>query len=88
MAIVAKINNAGTIGRATITQPAKATIVSTNFKPKPNVAVAELTDVVTTGVQDNYVLAYNSTLNKYETKSMANVANVSVTITNINGGGF
>ena len=77
-----------TIGRATITQPAKATIVSTNFKPKPNVAVAELTDVIATGVQDNYVLAYNSTLNKYETKSMANVANVSIIVTNINGGGF
>ena len=87
MAIVAKINNAGTIGRATITQPAKATIVSTNFKPKPNVAVAELTDVVTTGVQNGYTLVYDSGTNKYVASPANNVV-ANVTITNINGGGF
>jgi hypothetical protein len=87
MAIVAKINNAGTIGRATINQPAKSTIVSTNFKPKPNVAVAELTDVVATGVQDGYTLVYNSAQNKY-IASTANNITANVTITNINGGAF
>ena len=87
MAIVAKINNAGNIGRATINQPAKSTIVSTNFKPKPNVAVGELTDVVTTGVQDGYTLVYSSAQNKYIASSSNNVV-ANVTITNINGGGF
>lgn len=88
MAIVARINNAGTLGRTTITQPAKSTIVSTNFKPKPNVAVAELVDVVTTSLADGDTLVFNAITLKYENKSLANIANVSINLTNINGGGF
>jgi len=52
MAIIAKINTAGTIGRATVKTPLKTAIASQAFAPKPNVSLSEINDVTTTGVQN------------------------------------
>lgn len=84
MAVIAKINNIGTIGRAIVKQSARSSIVSPNFAAKPNVAMAELTDVSAANVQNNFALVYNSATEKYETKAIEAVAVVS----QINGGFF
>jgi hypothetical protein len=82
MAITAKINVTTGIGRATITQPNKSTIVAQNFTPKPNVSLSQLNDVTISGVENGQVLVYNSASGKYE----ANTITASVTV--VNGGSF
>ena len=71
-----------TIGKVKIGQNIRTTVVSPNFKPKSNVALAEITDVSTTNVQDGFALVYSSANNKYEVKA------VQGTVTNVNGGAF
>ena len=56
------------IGTVTIFQPNRTTIVSPKYKPKPNVALAEINDVSTEGVQDGQSLVYVSANNRYEMK--------------------
>ena len=80
MAITAKINVTTGIGRATITQPNKSTIVAQNFTPKPNVSLTQLNDVSLVGSQNGQTLIYNSATGKYE----ANTVLISV----VNGGVF
>ena len=85
MAIVARIDTTGTIGRATIKSPTRTAIAAQSFAPKPNVALNEVSGVSTTGVQDGYTLVFNSATNNFEAQPAANVA---VDITNITGGFF
>jgi hypothetical protein len=73
------------IGRIVISQPNRTTITSPNYRPKPNVAFAEINDVDTTGLQDNYTIIYSSANNKYEVKS---AANLQASVTNVVGGFF
>ena len=80
MAITAKMNVTTGIGRATITQASRSTIVAQNFTPKPNVSIAQLNDVTTTSVLNGQALIYNSAIGKYE----ANTISVPV----VNGGDF
>ena len=80
MAITAKINVTTGIGRATITQANKSTIVAQNFTPKPNVSITQLNDVVLTNAQNGQSLIYNSAIGKYEANT--------VPITVVNGGDF
>jgi hypothetical protein len=80
MAITAKINVTTGIGRATITQASRSTIVAQNFAPKPNVSIAQLTDVAATAVENGQALIYNSATGKYQ----ANTISVPV----LNGGVF
>ena len=56
------------LGRITVFQPNRTTITSPNYKPKPNVTLAEINDVSTEGVQDGFSLVYSSANNRYETK--------------------
>ena len=56
------------LGKVTVFQPNRTTLVSPNFKPKPNVTLAEINDVSTDGVQDGFSLVYSSANNRYETK--------------------
>ena len=70
------------IGKVTIRQPNRSTIVAQNFTPKPNVSLAEINDVSTTGVQDGYALVYNSATGKYELQQ------ITATVTEITGGTF
>jgi len=84
MAVIAKINNAGTIGKATVKQSSRSTIVSQNFAAKPNVSMAEISDVSTANVQNGYAIVYNSATGKYETKAIE----AATTVTQITGGFF
>ena len=70
------------IGRVVINQPNRSRIVAQNFAPKPNVSLAEISDVTTSGVQDGDTLVYNSATGKYETKT------VTATVTEVIGGTF
>jgi hypothetical protein len=82
MAIIAKINTQGTIGRATIKSSPKTAIAADTFAPKPNIALAEINDVSTTGVQDGDALVFNSATNRYEAKT------VTASVTEVIGGFF
>ena len=56
------------LGKVTVFQPNRTTVVSPNYKPKPNVALEEINNVFTNGVQDGFSLVYSSANNRYETK--------------------
>ena len=71
---------ATTIGRVKVTQSTRSTIVAQNFVPKPDVALAQLNDVSTQGVQNGQALIFNSSTGKYEANT--------VLITVVNGGVF
>ena len=71
---------ASLIGRVKVTQSTRSTIVAQNFVPKPDVALAELNDVNTQGVQNGQALIFNSTTGKYEANT--------VLVTVVNGGVF
>ncbi len=82
MAITAKINVTTGIGRATITQPNKSTIVAQNFAPKPEINLGQLNDVDSQGVQNGQTLIFNSATGKYEANT------VTATVVSIVGGTF
>jgi len=84
MAVIAKINNAGTIGKATVKQPSRSTIASQNFAPKPNVSLSEISGVSTANVQNGYALVYNSTTGLFEAEAIE----AATTISQITGGFF
>ena len=67
---------------ARVTQQTRSTIVAQNYKPKPNVALTELTDTDLTGVENGQVLQYNAATGKFEANT------VSATVTTVNGGSF
>jgi hypothetical protein len=56
------------LGKVTVFQPNRTTLVSPNYKPKPNVSLAEISDVSTEGVQNGYSLVFDSANNRFETK--------------------
>ena len=82
MAITARVNTTGTIGRATIKSSPKTAIAADTFAPKPNISLAEINDVSTTGVEDGDALIFNSATNKYEAKT------VTASVTEVFGGTF
>jgi len=84
MAVIAKINNAGTIGKATVKQPSRSTIASQNFAPKPNVSLSEISGVSTANVQNGYALVYNSATGLFEAEAIE----AATTVTQITGGFF
>jgi hypothetical protein len=82
MAVNVRVNGGTNVGQVTVNQQTRSTVVSQNFKPKPNVALTELTDTNISGVQDKQVLQYDSATGKF----IANT--VSATVTSVNGGAF
>jgi hypothetical protein len=70
------------VGKVKIGQTNRTTIVSSNFKPKPNVALTELSDTNLTSVEDGQVIQYNSTTGKFEANT------VTATVTSVFGGKF
>jgi hypothetical protein len=70
------------LGKVTVFQPNRTTVVSPKYSPKPNVALAEINDVSTEGVQDGFSLVYSSANNRYETKIATSV------LSNLDGGTF
>lgn len=73
------------IGKIVISQPNRTTITSPNYRPKPNVSLAEINDVDTTGLQDNFTIIYSSANSRYEVKS---ATNLEASVTNVIGGFF
>ena len=82
MAINARINTTGAIGRATIKSSPKTTIAADTFAPKPNVSLSEISDVSLTGVENGDALVFNSTTNKFEAQT------VTASVTEVFGGTF
>ena len=82
MAVIAKVNTGSNIGQVKLTQQTRSTIAAQNFKPKPNVAMAELTDTNVSGVQDGQAIIYNSATGKFEANT------VTATVVSVNGGSF
>jgi len=80
MAITARLNTTTGIGRATIKQTTRSTIVSQNYTPKPNVSLAEINDVSLGGVQNGQTLVFNSSTGTYEANTVA--------VPVVNGGTF
>ena len=70
------------VGKVKIGQTNRTTIVSSNFKPKPNVALTELSDISISSVQDGQVIQYNSATGKFEANT------VTATVVSVNGGSF
>ena len=70
------------IGKVKIGQTNRTSVVSSNFKPKPNVALTELTDINIVSVQNGQVLQYNSSTGKFEANT------VTATVVSVNGGSF
>ena len=54
------------LGKVTVFQPNRTTITSPNYKPKPNISLAEINDVSVDNHQNGYLLVYNSISNRYE----------------------
>ena len=54
------------LGKVTVFQPNRTTITSPNYKPKPNISLAEINDVSVDNPQNGYLLVYNSISNRYE----------------------
>lgn len=82
MAIIARVNTTGSIGRATIKSSPKTAIAADTFAPKPNIALAEINDVSTAGVENGDALVYNSATGKFEAKT------VTASVTEVIGGTF
>jgi len=70
------------LGKVTVFQPNRTTLVSPNYKPKPNVSLAEINDVSTEGVENGFSLVYNSANNRFEMKIATTV------LQNLDGGLF
>lgn len=71
-----------TLGTITVQQPNRTTIAASDFKPKPNISLAEINDVSTVGVEDGESLVYVSANNRYEFKI------ASAAVSSIDGGLF
>ena len=85
MAINARINTTGSIGRAVIKSSPKTAIALDTFAPKPNVSINEVNGISTTGVENGFTLVFNSTTDNFEAQPLSNVA---IDITQINGATF
>lgn len=57
-----------TLGTITVQQPNRTTIAASDFKPKPNISLAEINDVSTSNIEDGYSLVFVSANNRYEFK--------------------
>jgi len=85
MAVNVTVGNRTGIGQVTVTQPVRSTVVAQNFKPKPNVALVELTDVTIESLQDGEVITYNSDDGKFV---IAPINQAQINLRNIVGGSF
>jgi hypothetical protein len=82
MAVNVRVGGGSGIGQVVVNQQTRTTVASQNFKPKPNVALTELTDTNITSIQDKQVLQYDSATGKF----IANT--VTASLVSVNGGSF
>lgn len=73
------------IGRVSVQQNLRTVIADPNFKPKPNVALVELTDTQIITPEDGDVLLYDASNSKFVASPLGEA---SVSIASINGGSF
>ena len=67
-------------------KPASKTFASVSLAPSSNISLGNLTNVDVSGAENNEVLIFNQTLNKFVVSPITLDANT--IITNINGGLF
>ncbi len=82
MAVIARVNTTGTIGRATIKSSPKTAIAADTFGLKPNVSLSEINGVSTTGVENGDALVFNATTNRFEANT------ITASVTEVFGGTF
>lgn len=83
--VTARIRTPGVIGKVEVQQSIRTTVADPKFKPKPNVALTELTDTSITTLEDGQVVTYSSGDGKFIAKQLGDIA---ATPTKINGGAF
>ena len=59
------------IGKVAVNQPSRTKLTATGVVV-PNVALADLNDVNVSGLQNDYILVYNSATAKWEVKASNN----------------
>jgi hypothetical protein len=72
------------LGKVTVFQPNRTTVVSSNYRPQPNISLSDINNISTEGVQDGYSLVFNSANNRFE----MNIATLSLANTTLSGGTF
>lgn len=70
------------IGKVKVGQTNRTSIVSSNFKPKPNVSLSELSDINISGITDKQVLQFDSATGKFIANTVTSV------VDSVNGGSF
>ena len=83
--VTARVNSPGVIGVVTVRPNQRTTIADPKFAPKPNVGLVELFDTTIDSAEDGDVITYVASTGKFENQP---IGNVTVQITNINGGIF
>jgi hypothetical protein len=83
--VTARIRTPGVIGKVSVSGAVRTTIADPKFKPKPNVALIELTDTSVSSPQNGDVVTYDSVQGKFVNQQLGDVA---VIPTAINGGSF
>lgn len=79
------VSNVGLYKTVKINQPTQTTIVSPRMDTKPNISLADLSDVSAANVQDGFGIIYNSNNSKYEVVRI-NIEDIQAN--NISGGTF
>jgi hypothetical protein len=85
MAITARLNSPGTIGKVSVRSSNRTTIADPRFKPDLDVSIFDLNDVSLTTRQEGDVLVYDAMSDDYVS---APITGAMIDITNINGGAF
>ena len=83
--VTARINTPGVIGKIAVRPNQRTTVTDPKFKPKPNVGLVELYDTAVNTPAEGDVITYVASTGKFENQALANVT---LEITNINGGAF
>ena len=72
------------LGKVTVFQPNRTAVVSSNYRPKPNVSLSDINNVNVDGAQDGYSLVYSSANQRFEMQ----IATLSLANTTLSGGTF
>lgn len=75
----------GLIGKVVMRPINRTSISSPNFRPTPNVAMSDITDVQFTSKANGDILIYNSSSGKFELNKLTSDQ---IELNNINGGRF
>jgi hypothetical protein len=85
MSIKASISPRNASLQVAISSPNRTVIADPRFKPKPNVALIELSDTEVINPEEGDVVAFDATEGKFTNQRLGDIAAIP---TNINGGRF